>query len=71
MYTDELCFLIDILLSEKESQGVGPIQVDLLDLVKAGAPVDGLKDKMRRLVLAGKYEGAISINKIPILKRRQ
>lgn len=71
MTTEELCFQIDILMAEKEAQGIGPLhQVDMMDLIKAGVPPTGLLYKMRHLVKSGIYKGSTTVNGTPILIRK-
>lgn len=55
---------------EKERKGEGPLQVDMLDLLKAGVPSAGLIHKMRQLVRMGRYKGSTTINGVPILLRK-
>lgn len=55
-------------IAEKEEKGQAPIQCDLHDIVRT---IEGeLIDGMRKLVISGEYEGAITINKIPIVRRK-
>lgn len=55
-------------IAEKESKGKAPAQCDLHEILKAIAP--GITAEMRRLVREGKYDGSITINKIPVVRKK-
>lgn len=60
--------IVERVIAEKESKGKAPAQCDLHEILKAIVP--GIKDEMRRLIKEGKYQGSITINKIPVLRKR-
>lgn len=55
-------------VAEKEGKGKAPAQCDLHEILKAIAP--GITAEMRRLVRDGKYDGSITINKVPVVRRK-
>ena len=55
-------------IAEKEGKGKAPAQCDLHEILKAIAP--GITAEMRRLVREGKYDGSITINKVPVVRKK-
>lgn len=55
-------------IAEKESKGKAPAQCDLHEILKVIVP--GITAEMRRLVREGKYDGSITINKIPVVRKK-
>lgn len=55
-------------IADKESRAKGPIQCDMHDIIRDIIP--DITNDMRRLIKEGKYEGSITINKIPILRKK-
>jgi hypothetical protein len=69
MTIEQLDFEVGMILADKKTKGIGPHQCDMLELHEAtGVPCRELLPLMRRLVTSGRYEGSITINKIPILR---
>ena len=60
--------IVECVIAEKEGKGKAPAQCDLHEILKAIVP--GITEEMRRLVREGKYEGSITINKVPILRKK-
>lgn len=60
--------IIAQVIEDKVQQGVAPAQCDLHDILRNIIP--GITDAMRQLAKQGKYQGAITINKIPVLRRK-
>lgn len=54
-------------IADNKNNGRLP-QCDLHDIVRKIAPK--ITDEMRQLVRSGKYDGSITINKIPIVKEK-
>ena len=55
-------------IAEKESKGKAPAQCDLHEILKAITP--GITAEMRCLIREGKYDGSITINKIPVVRKK-
>ena len=60
--------IVDRVIEENEAAGRLP-QCDLHDIFRNLE--DGVKAEMRRLIMEGKYQGSITINKVPVLRRRE
>lgn len=60
--------IVEGVIAEKESKGKAPAQCDLHEILKAIAP--GITAEMRRLVREGKYDGSITINKVPVVRKK-
>lgn len=65
----EIAQIIEQVITEQEKKGKGPAQCDLHDIIRTITPA--ITDEMRSLVKSGRYQGAITINKIPILRRKE
>ncbi len=59
--------IVEQVIADNQSNGKLP-QCDLHDIIRAIVP--GITAEMRRLVKSGKYTGSITINKIPVLRRK-
>jgi len=69
MTTEQLDFEVGMIIADKKSRGVAPLQCDMYELHKAtGIDCTALLPMMRQLVLQGRYKGSLTINKIPILR---
>lgn len=55
-------------IAGKEGKGKAPAHCDLHEILKAIAP--GITTEMRRLVREGKYDGSITINKVPVVRKK-
>lgn len=55
-------------IAEKEGKGKAPAQCDLHEILKAVAP--GITAEMRRLVREGRYAGSVTINKVPVVRKK-
>ena len=61
--------IVEKVITDCESRGEGPVQCDLHDIIRAVAP--DKTSEMRRLIKEGGYTGSITINKIPVLRRKE
>lgn len=61
--------IVEKVIAEYEGKGKAPAQCDLHDIIREIAP--DITSEMRRLIKEGGYVGSITINKIPVLKRKE
>lgn len=59
--------IVDGVIADKEAQGKMP-QCDLHEIIRAIVPE--IISEMRQLVKEGKYEGAVTINKVPMVIKK-
>lgn len=60
--------IVEQVIAENEKKGV-LAQCDLHDIIRTITP--DLTSEMRRLIKEGGYVGSITINKIPVLRRKE
>ena len=60
--------IVEQVIAEKENNGKAPTDCNLHDIFRFIE--DDIKNEMRQLIVSGKYKGSITINKIPVLRRK-
>ena len=60
--------IVEWVIAENEEKGL-LAQCDLHDIIREMVP--GITSEMRRLIKEGGYVGSITINKIPVLRRKE
>lgn len=60
--------IVERVISENEEKGL-LAQCDLHDIIREMVPK--ITSEMRRLIVEGGYTGGITINKVPILRRKE
>lgn len=60
--------IVEKVIAENEEKGL-LAQCDLHDIIRETVPE--ITSEMRRLIVEGGYTGAITINKVPILRRKE
>ncbi len=61
--------IVEQVIAEKESKRKAPADCNLHDIFRSIE--DDIKKEMRQLIVSGKYQGAITINKVPVLRRKE
>lgn len=61
--------IVEQVIAEKQSKGKAPADCNLHDIFRSIE--DDIKKEMRQLIVSGKYQGAITINKVPVLRRKE
>ena len=69
MTKEQLDFEVAMLIAEKQSQGIGPIQADAVELASKSteSSYGEIVQLMRELAGEGKYKPSVTVNKVPIL----
>lgn len=60
--------IVERVIAENEEKGL-LAQCDLHDIIREMVP--DITSEMRRLIMEGGYTGSITINKIPVLRRKE
>ena len=61
--------IVEQVIAGKQSKGKAPADCNLHDIFRYIE--DDIKKEMRQLIVSGKYKGSITINKIPVLRRKE
>lgn len=69
MTKDLLDFEVAIIIAEKKSHGIGPVQATAIELASKDpdTPYGVMVGFMRELAREGKYKPSVTVNKVPIL----